>query len=890
MSAQLKRSTWPLVCILGCLFILSVAAPRAWEHAARRQATTELAEQVVVDATVPEIVTPVPQRIELSAQPPVVPTQALVSSDETASASTPEAQAVQPAEKIASHPIDLDDPTASLPVIDDEGLEGAEAWTVPDQSTEPEMDEASPWQFTEASSSAGPSLLVAVTPPQTPPARAPAPLRPMPAVDSSASAPSTTKPAQPIAPSTRTASTPAPVAKSERWKMPATLVERLQRLSGDQVSATWAAQTEGQLRQLTAALNANSGQIGRLFVEVQQHLQHADRLAEPLAPQVAADLRRTAHAVARRLEIWRKAWEVGGTELATTHGITGNLDHLLACLDGLKGLDGQSPLSPAWIEYLLVDRLRAAAQRADAAAQQETRRLARQVLARLLRAPMNERQLRLVESPSVVALRKELERWAAEPVALVPLLDAMEQFERSGLASDGRRVAEAQFRLSFSPVEAEQQLARRLDNFYRNANLRMVLTKTLINRLLPEPKAECEPVRDTVLGYPVRGRSWNEPQLSVDFIPNAERLLMTFQVRGRVSSLTASTAGPATFFSSGEAYYEAHKRLEIEAGGIHLHPAEVLAYSDNRLRGLRTSFDAIPIVGTIVQSIARSQHEQRQPEANAEVEWKISTRAQERVDHEAYARVSAGVERLRERVFVPLNNLELNPVMIEARTSAERMTMRLRLAGDDQLGSQTPRPRAPSDSLASLQLHETAINNLLGRLELNGRAFTLPELSQHIAQRLHREPWPWSTEHEDVTIRFADENPVMIRCQDGRVTLNLAVAELRSPPRVWRDFCIRVAYRPVIHGRSAELARDGVVQLIGRLSTGAQIAVRGIFSKTFSKDDTLPISPEWLAKDSRLDDLAISQFAIEDGWVSLAYSPCQQQHTASRPLLDRRGR
>jgi hypothetical protein len=239
-------------------------------------------------------------------------------------------------------------------------------------------------------------------------------------------------------------------------------------------------------------------------------------------------------------------------------------------------------------------------------------------------------------------------------------------------------------------------------------------------------------------------------------------------------------------------------------------------------------------------------------------------------------------------VFVPLNELQLNPVMIEGRTTDERMTMRLRLAGDDQLGSQTPRPRAPSDSLASLQLHETAINNLLGRLELKGRTFTVPELSTHIAQRLHREPWAWSSEREDVTIRFAEENPLVVRCQDGRMTLSLAIAELRCPPRSWKNFSIRVAYRPVVHGRSAELCRDGVVQLVGRLSTGSQIAVRGIFSKTFSKDDTLPISPEWLAKDSRLADVAITQFAVDDGWVSLAYGP--RQHTAGRRLFDRRGR
>jgi hypothetical protein len=386
----------------------------------------------------------------------------------------------------------------------------------------------------------------------------------------------------------------------------------------------------------------------------------------------------------------------------------------------------------------------------------------------------------------------------------------------------------------------------------------------------------------------VRGRSWNQPKLAVEFISDPDRLLMNFQVKGWISSSTASMAGPATFYDSSEAFYEANKQLEIEAGGIHLQPAVVTASSDSRLRGLRTNFDAIPILGAIVQNIARSQHEQSKPLAAAEVEWKITARAQERIDTEAYSRVSSGVDRLRERVFVPLNDLQLNPVMIEARTSNDRMTMRLRLAGDDQLGSQTPRPRAPADSLASIQLHETAINNLLERLELDGRAFTVAELSKHVSERLHREAWPVNTERENVTIRFAAENAIAVRCQDGRVTLTLAIAELRSPPRVWRDFRVRVSYRPVINGRSAELARDGVVQLIGRLSTGAQIAVRGIFSKTFSKDDRLPLAPEWMADDPRLAEMAVSQFVIDDGWVSLAYSPVHA--TANRRLFERRAR
>lgn len=868
MSVQLKRSTWPVVCILGCLFVLSLAAPRAWEHAARRQVVSEVPEPIeaVVETAAPEVVAPSPERVQISPQPPVVPTQALVMPD--ASASVPEAQVALPAEKIASHPVEFDDPSAPTSVIDDEPMTGDEP-SVPEAGSL--ADEMAPPSAADASESDGPALMASIPRKTEAAPREPARLMRLPEGEG----------ADNQGPEPRA----LPVNK-ECWKTPVSLVERLKRLESMSATAAWSKDVQRQLEKLVGELNSQSPGAERQFAELRRQAERGEKLAEKLPSSAAGELRRATHAVLRRVDVWRSAYQAAGPGLQPSHAPKVDTQRLALCLNDLKAIDGESPMSDAWRQYLLVDALREHSQKRDAQDQEEARRLARQVLLRLTRTPLNDRQRTLVESPSVAALRTELERWAAEPVALGELVEAMERFERSGLASDGRQVAEGQLRLSFSPVEAERQLARRLDNYYRNANTRIVLTKTLINRLMPEPKEEYESVSETVLGYPVSGRSLNRPTLAVDFIPDPERVLMRFQVKGTVSSSTSSTAGPATFFNAGEAYYEAVKRLEVDAGGIHLQPAEVTAYSNNRLRGLRTSFDPIPILGGIVQSIARAQHDQRKSEADAEVQWKITSRAQERIDREAYSRVSEGVERLRERVFVPLNELGMTPVMVESQTSEERMTMRLRLAADNQLGSQTPRPRAPSDSLASVQLHETAINNLVERLELDGRTFTPAELSKHIADRLHREAWPCNTEREGVTIRFAAQNAITIRCQEGQVILTLAIAELRSEPRAWKDFRVRVAYRPVIQGRSAELVRDGVVQLIGRLSTGAQIAVRGIFSKTFPKDSTWRVSPEWLANDPRLADLTISQFAVEDGWLSIAYGP--RQSSAHRRLIDRR--
>jgi len=132
---------------------------------------------------------------------------------------------------------------------------------------------------------------------------------------------------------------------------------------------------------------------------------------------------------------------------------------------------------------------------------------------------------------------------------------------------------------------------------------------------------------------------------------------------------------------------------------------------------------------------------------------------------------------LNSKVFEPLVNLSLEPTIVEAQTTDQRVTMRLRIAGEDQLGSFTPRPQAPANNLASCQINESVLNNALERLELEGRTFTLPQLIQRISDRFQRpNVWQVKPEHEDLTITFPKKDAITVHCQDGKVALTLNIA------------------------------------------------------------------------------------------------------------------
>ena len=284
--------------------------------------------------------------------------------------------------------------------------------------------------------------------------------------------------------------------------------------------------------------------------------------------------------------------------------------------------------------------------------------------------------------------------------------------------------------------------------------------------------------------------------------------------------------------------YAAHKPMEVDLQGIHLGETQVEVYNQTRLRSVKTDFDGIPLFGQLVNGVARSQHEQKQPELSREVKEKVAARAKERIDAEAGERLGRTAALLQDKVFAPLDALCLDPTMIAAQTTEERVIARLRLAGRDQLGSYTPRPLAPADSLASVQIDQSVINNVVERLDLDGRTFTLPELSRHVARCLCR---PEPTRDQPGPRGRCDQ-----LCRQGRGAGALrrrasGSDRLDRPIRQGHARLERLPSAGVLSSRGRaggppNWSATGSCNSIGpRLNTGAQIILRGVFSRAFSK-------------------------------------------------------
>ena len=670
------------------------------------------------------------------------------------------------------------------------------------------------------------------------------------------------------------------------WHEPETLIETLNALPSTGSANRWAGEVLQRIHALGRAMDDGSPDAAAIL----DRLAALDRDAMDLAAKcsdrsTARKLRKASYALGRRIEIWRQVARLDASELESPkHADTKRLSE---CLAAVEAVVGDSAEGRAWRNYLLIDALKKFAAEQPLHGDKRLQRTAAKALAHMVQTPLAPEQQQFITSELMTSLRIELCRWAAEPVGVAALLNDIERYERTGLPNDANRLAMDCQYLSGLSTAGGRQLARRVDEHYRNANVRIAVTEDLINRMIPEQKLEYAPVNETVLGHPIRGQSLMATKLAVRMVPDPKRVLLALEVTGEIAALTTTDAGPARFHSDSESYYIARKPMEIDMNGISLWPVEIDVQNKTRLRGVDTAFKVVPLIGPVVKGIAESQMRQSQPAAIEEVKQKVAAQARERIDAETRQQLSGVVDQMNRRVFDPLNTLMLDPQMIDAQTTEKRFTMRLRLGGEDQLGSHTPRPQAPEDSLFSMQIHESVLNNGIERLQLAGRKFPLPELAKHVAAKLNLpSPLPVNPDNDDVEITFAEKDPIVVRCQDGQVVVTLSIAQLSKSPRKWNDFQVRAFYKPQINGRSAALAREGVIHLIGRrLSAGSQIALRGIFSRTFSKKSPWELMPDRIRNEPKLKESAVTQFMIDDGWIGLALGP-----KTSVPMVARRPR
>jgi hypothetical protein len=464
------------------------------------------------------------------------------------------------------------------------------------------------------------------------------------------------------------------------------------------------------------------------------------------------------------------------------------------------------------------------------------------------------------------------------------LLACLERYESSASAADAATVRMALAVIAKNSSPTAEALARAVADHYHAANVRIAVHREFVSRMLPESTVTTNAVNDFVLGRPVKGRSTVEQSLGVRFIPHPTEIRMELVVSGEVASRTVTASGPVSIHSRGQATFTVAKPITLTSSGLTFADARGTASSNARLASIETKFDNVPVMGALVQTIAKNQHDGAKQEANREVSNKVLGRACRQVDQEAEPKFAEMAEKIREKVWQPLVTLGLEPTPVALETTDDVASVRLRLAADSQLAAHTPRPRAPADALVSFQVHETVANNAVGQFGFAGKRLDLPELSRLVCERLGIDPQVPDDLPEDVVITFAREEPLRLDCRDGLVHVRVALEAFECGRRSWYDVIAKVAYRPIVRGAQVTLEREGPVQISGPGHQGRmEIGLRTIFGKIFAQSRPIPLVPVKVTENPALADLMAVQAVATDGWLAIALAEPQTTMTSQPP-------
>ena len=469
-------------------------------------------------------------------------------------------------------------------------------------------------------------------------------------------------------------------------------------------------------------------------------------------------------------------------------------------------------------------------------------------------------------------------------VDLVHLLAAIERFEADSRATQAAEVQQSVGVVADVMPAESGDLVQAINNHYAAPNLRVTLQEAFLTLLMPETTSRAEAVSETVLGRPVRGRRVVEQKTSIQLTPDPDEICFNLVVDGEMSTYAITDTGPISMASRGTGRFTVQKPVKVCQHGLVVGPATASASNRARLTNVSTSFDSVPLMGSLLRTLARNQHAENLPAANREVAQKIIWQSCQQTDEESERKFAELAGLVEEKVWGPLVRLGLRPSPF-METTEEKAILRLRLHADAQLAAHTPRPREPENSLLGMQVHQSTLNNAFDRLNIGGHRLSLEDLFVRVQQQLGLEPTVPEDIPEGVSVTFEAVDPLRVEFTDGLVEVRVAIDALESGRRDWFDVVGRVSYKPVLVGNRVLLEREGPIRIAGPGHRGRiEFALRTIFGKIFPKERPLPVLPKRITEHPRLQELAAVQAVSWDGWFALALAdtrPAQLETAAA---------
>lgn len=666
--------------------------------------------------------------------------------------------------------------------------------------------------------------------------------------------------------------------QSRAWPETPVLIAMLSEPALQTHAGNWSAEVQQQLLKLQNLQTLGDSAAGPILQRLSTLAAEGLAAAESLGDRPAqVECLRGAHAIQRRLAVWIPVWETTRNAptqfVAASHSLSIQTDEIERRANKVAEICDQTGDAEAWKNFLLLERIIDPRQANDPARRRLT---AQRLLSRLEWEGLSEEQQSWLEAAEIQDFALAVRPWAEGPVNYRRLLEQIERQEADSIDLAGIDVAATNQALRFGGGDASQQVAHAINTYYRNANLRLSISETMLNRILPAMPDKDVPVSQTIRGTRIGGTSHVASGLRISLLPSPDSWNLQLQTDGHVLANTVGRNGPVTVHNTSNANFAADTDLRITRHGLQIQPSNATVDQQTKLRALNTDYDGFPLIGSLVRGFALSKYEETREETRHLTTSRMERQIADGIDTQLETEIVSKTERLTDQLLGPLARLRLAPTVVDLQTDEDRLSARYRLAGDWQLAAYTPRPRAMSDALLSVQVHQSALNNTFERLAPKNEPQAIRDVATELLQMFGQ-----STDNlpddlpSDVRVQFSNTRPVTTEIKDDRLWLTFRIVRLtRDGGLDLRHFIVRACFRGERDGLQARLVRDGSLSIKGaRMSMGQRVTVRAIFNKILSENRPLPLTANRLAENPSMAETEISQLELRDGWIAMAITP-----------------
>lgn len=368
--------------------------------------------------------------------------------------------------------------------------------------------------------------------------------------------------------------------------------------------------------------------------------------------------------------------------------------------------------------------------------------------------------------------------------ALTQLVASIESYHETKASKDAKAVHDALASVKSQAPDGGAMVEDAVRAHYLNYNLHIVAHERFLDKVVRDKHNESSRVRDYVLGANVSGTQKTETVIGLDVKQSNDGVLFDLVLNGITRSNTAGVTPQATVYTAGRYNFTGRKEILFDGDTFEIGPARISVAARNNTYAARTKLDGVPIFSGIARGIAKKEAAKRRPQSEAIARSKVRKRVEPEFNKEVNEQFAKAEDELNSGFYQGLRDTGIFPSARNLKSSDTHILMDTRTMAPGELGGSRP-VKVPYDGPgASVDLHESTVNNIFSQMDLAGKTMSDKEFAEYLrnffnkAFGLNLQPKEEAESYDDsgddsTAFVFSKDDPMLIRFGENEVELTI---------------------------------------------------------------------------------------------------------------------